>query len=148
MFIDAFGLLSDAQAFTGSDEYTTNTVDLGNVTPKRDLGAGEPMAMAIQVDVAADFTTGDETYEFRFVQSDNANLSSEDTLVSRTIAASLLTAGSLHVINIPPGAITKRYIGGRGILGGTTPTITATIWIAPLSMIERRKDYAKGYTIS
>lgn len=147
MYIDGQNLLSDAQAFT-SDAATTNTIDLGNVTPKRQLGDGEPMVMCVQVDVAADTTTGDETYEFQFIQSANADLSSPDNLISRTIAAADLTAGSIHFIPVPPGAVTKRYVGGYYNGGGTTPTITATIWLAPMAMIDRIKAYAKGYTIS
>lgn len=147
MYLDALLLLSDAQAFS-SDAASTNTIDLGNVTPKRNIGDGEPLAMCIGVDVAADFTTADETYEFQFIQSVNADLSSPTNLISRTIAASLLTAGTLHVIPIPAGAVTARYIGAFFNGGGTTPTITATIWIAPLSMIQRFQVYAKGYTVS
>lgn len=147
MFVDSLLLLSDAQAFT-SDAATTNTIDLGNVTPKNNLGDGEPMCMVIQVDVAADYTTANETYEFQFIQSVNADLSSPDILVQRTIVAADLTAGSIHYLPIPPGAVTKRYVGGYYNGGGTTPTITATIFLQPQSMIERRKDYAKGYTVS
>lgn len=147
MYLDAQNLLSDAQAFS-ADAASTNTIDLGNVTPKRDPFSGEPMAMVIQVDVAADATTGDETYEFQFIQSANADLSSPDNLVSRTISRTDLTAGSLHFISIPPGAVTKRYIGAFYNGGGTTPTITATIWLAPQSMVQTYKSYAKNYTIS
>jgi hypothetical protein len=42
MFIDSFLLLSDSQAVT-ADAASTNTIDLGNVSPKRDIGNGEPM---------------------------------------------------------------------------------------------------------
>jgi hypothetical protein len=147
MITDSLMMLSDAQAFT-ADAVTTNTIDLGNVTPKRGIGTGEPMAIVITVDVAADHTTGDETYEFQFIQSANADLSSPDILCLRTILYSDLTAGSIHVIPVPPGSITKRYIGVNYNGGGTTPTITATIFLQPMSMIQQNKDYAKGYTIS
>lgn len=147
MFLDALGLLSDAQAFT-SDAATTNTIDLGNISPARGLGDGEPMVMAVQVDVSADHTTGDETYEFQFIQSANADLSSPDILVQRTIVYSDLVAGKVHYLGIPPGSVTKRYVGGYYNGGGTTPTITATIFVIPQSMIQRDKIYAKGFTIS
>ena len=147
MYIDSLLLLSDAQAFS-ADAASTNTIDLGNVTPKRNFGDGEPMAMCISVDVAADATTGDETYEFQFIQSANADLTSPDILMARAIARADLTLGSLHVVPIPPGAVTKRYIGGFFNGGGTTPTITATIWVTSQNMLQRYQSYAKGYTIS
>lgn len=147
MILDALGLLWDAAALT-ADAASTNTIDLGNVTPKNDPGNGEPMCLAIQVDVAADHTSGDETYEFQFIQSANADLGTPDNLISRTIAYSDLTAGALQYIPIPKGAITKRYIGAYFNGGGTTPTITVTAWLSPLSMVEKRATYAKGYTVT
>lgn len=147
MYIDAFTLFSDAQALTAT-AYSTNTIDLGNVTPKNEIGAGEPLTVAFQIDVAADGTTTDETYEFRFIQSANANLSSEDALVARIITYANLTVGTIHFIDIPPGCVTKRYIGAKYVLGGTTPTVTVTSWLTLRSMIQRYQSYAKGYTIS
>lgn len=147
MYLDKELLLCDAQAFD-PDAASSNTIDLGNVTPKIDLGTGEPMVLCIQVDVAADHTTGNETFNFQLIQSANADLSSPDNLISRTIDYSLLTAGSKHYIPIPPGAITKRYIGLYFDGGGTTPTITLTAWISAQSMIDKQPTYAKGYTIS
>lgn len=147
MYVDNQLVVSDTQAFS-SDAASTNTIDTGNITPKNDWGAGEPMVMVVQVDVAADFTTGDETYEFQVIQSANADLSSPDILAQRTITAANLSAGSMHFLSIPPGAQTKRYLGAFFNGGGTTPTITATIFFAPATMIPVLKTYAKGYTIS
>lgn len=148
MYIDNYGLLSDAQAFTATG-YTTNTVDLGDVTPKREIGNGEPMALVFTVDTAADAASGDETYEFQFVQSANANLSSHDVLASRAdLSRTALVAGTQVVVPVPAGAVSKRYIGGRLVLGGTTPSITVTGFLQPLSMVDKRKDYADGITIS
>lgn len=148
MILDSLMQLSNSQAVT-ADAYTTNTIDLGNVTPKRSVGTGEPLVMVVNVEVAADFTTGDETYAFEFVQSANADLSSHTALVTRTIAASLLTAGSIHPIPVPAEAITARYIGGRFDVGGTSPTITCSVYLQPASMAAQKPaTYASGYTIS
>jgi hypothetical protein len=147
MFIDALLLLSDAQAFS-ADAYTTNTIDLGNVTPKREIGTGEPLALGLSVDVAADFTTEDETYAFLLVQSVNADLSSHDTIATFTFTAAQLVAAAIFVLPIPPGFPTKRYIGGRFDGGGTTPTVTATIWLSLQSMLSvKAQTYAKNYTV-
>lgn len=145
MIIDAQTLLWDAAALT-SDAVSTNTYDTGVVDNGLDIG--EPMAAVIQVDVAADFTTGDETYQFNLLQSANANLSSADILVSIVRTAAQLTAGSIHVIPFSPGSISKRYIGLGYDGGGTSPTITVTAWITTMDMIQRDKNYPDGFTIS
>lgn len=145
MYLDAQTLLSDAQAFS-ADATSTNTFDSGLAT--NDISIGEPMGIGISVDVAADFTTGDETYEFQAIQSANANLTSPDILAARTIAAANLTAGSFHVLPIPPGSKTKQYLGLYFNGGGTTPTVTVTAWIAPLSMLAKHKNYPDALTIS
>lgn len=149
MILDSLLTLSDAQAVTAS-AYSTNTVDLGNVTPKRDIGVGEGLTVMITVDVAADATTGDETYQFDFVQSANADLSSHDTLESIVVGRADLVAGYSFTLPLPSGRITKRYVGLRFTTGGTTPTITVTASIQPRDMASLAKPtaYAKGYTVS
>jgi hypothetical protein len=145
MFLDALNKLSAAQAVTDTDAYSTNTIDLGNTTPKREIGAGEPLCLMICVDVAAAGST--DTTDIMVVHSDNANLSSHAVLAQRRIAKALLTAGSRHFIPIPPGSVTKRYLGARYELG-SGDTITVTAYIVPQNMIDVLKDYADAITIS
>ena len=64
MILDKQNQLSDSQAFT-VDAVSTNTIDCGNPTPKNDIGAGEPMCIAVNVKVAA---TGGGAYEFQAIQ--------------------------------------------------------------------------------
>jgi len=144
MFLDAQCLLSDAQAVT-TDAVSTNAYDTG--AAGNDITEGEPLGVVITVDVAADFTTGDETYTFEVIQDDDAALGSPLILVSKAILASDLTLGSRHVIPIPPGSKTLRYIGMNYNTAGTSPTITVTAAIGPLSMIGGGKKYADGITI-
>jgi len=151
MILDALLQLSDAQAVTSADAYSTNTIDLGNVTPKREIGSGEPMALLINVTTAAagDGTPASftDTFDFMLVQSVNANLSSHTVIAQRRVAGALLTAGALVVIPIPPGTPTARYLGARYELG-TDDTITVDAWIAPMSFVPvLAKAYAKGYVI-
>lgn len=152
MFVDALLLVSDAQALTAT-AFSTNTIDTGNLTVAPRLGTGEPIGLAFQVDVAADFTTGDETYEFQIVSSANANLSSPTILVRQAIVASaggssLLAAGRKYVIPLPPGFPRQRYLGVQYVLGGTTPTITVTAFFSRLNMLEPEWTvYPKGYNI-
>lgn len=145
MFIDSQLLLSDAQAVT-ADAVSSNTVDTG--AAGNSIEIGEPLVIVIQVDVAADATTGDETYSFEAIQSAAANLGSPDVLASVTIAASALSAGSIHYLPIPQGSKSKRYLGLNYSVGGTTPTITCTAFIQPANQIQAFKAYADGFTIS
>ena len=144
MFVDAQDLLSDAQAFTET-AVSTNGRDSG--AAGNDITEGEPLGIGITVDVAADYSEANETYQFDAIQSAAAALSAPDVLASRIIAAASLTAGSRHVLPIPPGSKTKRYLGLQLTLGGTTPTITITAFIAPLSFLGGWKAYAKGSTV-
>lgn len=147
MILDAFQRVSTAQALTAT-AVSVDSIDLGNQTPARDIGNGEPMQFVVNVNVAADFTSANETYVFEVVTSAAGALTSPTVIASREIAASLLTAGSVHHIAIPKGAIAQRFLGMRYTLGGTTPTITVTSYLQPVAMSEARATYQDGYTIS
>jgi len=154
MILDALGILCDAQAFTVTGGLSTNTFDCGNVTPKRQIGDGRPVGVFIAVDVAADFTTGDETYRFDLVQS------AADTLTTATVIASeayiatgalvstLLVAGYTMFLPIPMGMPIQRYIGLSVVMANTTPTITISAWVTPaFSVGVKPQTYAKAYSI-
>ncbi len=150
MIIDKFLQLWDSVALTSSAD-STNTVDLGAAS--LDVGKGEPMCVVLNVEVAADSTTGDETYEFNFVQSANADLSTDDELCSIAFtaaqaAAGLLAAGKVYVIPIPVNRLTKQYIGAAYVGGGTSPTITVSAHIQPLSMVQAEGIFPDNITIS
>lgn len=152
MYVDALGLVSDAQAFAGT-AVSTNSIDLGNVTPRRAIGTGEPVGFGVAVDVAADFTTGDETYELQVVDDEDPALGSPRILASYPKIAAAgggeLAAGSLHFLPIPQTFVPQRYIGIRLLGGGTTPTVTLTAWLTAHSIFSvLARSYAKGYTIS
>jgi hypothetical protein len=57
---DAQLILCEAQALT-ADAGSSNVLDLG---VSRNIGAGNPLSVFIHVSVAADHTTGNETYNF------------------------------------------------------------------------------------
>lgn len=150
MLIDSLLLLADAQAFSATG-FSTNTIDLGLLTPaQRDIFVGEQVGVVVTVDVAADATTGDETYRFDFVQSANANLSSPDILAQIAIPRATLVAGHSFFLPVPWGQLTKRYIGMQLTLGGTTPSITVTMFLQPLAMasLARPTHYPDAVTIS
>lgn len=150
MYIDALGLLDDAHAYTAT-AFSTNTIDFGSSTPKRQVGDGEPMGIGVICDVAADFTTGDETYRFDVVQSANANLSAPDVISSSTrvaavaVGAGQLFIGARFILPLTPGFPTKQFFGLQLTMGGTTPTITITAWFTLLKLFDKIQVYAKGY---
>ena len=157
MFIDAQCLFSDAQAVT-ADAVGTNVIDL---SVARSIGNGEPMAVVFVVDVAADQTTGDEDYTFDVEYASNAAQSTGRQLIGRRVFesgtptapaqdADLLVAGYTFAIPIPPPTEDEdgRYLGIRYDVTGTTPTITCTAFLQPMSMIDSAKvSYASGFTV-
>ena len=151
--------LSDAQAVTTS-AVATNTYDLGVA---RAVGNGEQLGVVFVVDVAADQGTGDETYQFDVEYATNAAQTTGRQLVGRRYFeagtptapaqdADLLVAGFKFVIPIPPTELSEvgQYIGARYTTGGTSPSITVTTFIMPMSMIDQSVGvyYASGFTIS
>jgi hypothetical protein len=144
-FRDAQTQLCSAQAFS-VDAVSENTFDLG--VAGRDIAEGEPIGIGIDVTVAADATTGDETYEFQAIQSANDVLGSPNILALIQPGRAILTVGSRHILPIPPGRITARYLGLNFNGGGTTPTITVNAFIAPLSFLGGWKAYADGFAIT
>lgn len=158
MFLDAQNLFSDAQAVT-TDATGTNVIDL---SVDRSLGNGEPMAVVFVVDVDADQTTGDEDYTFDVEYASDAAQTTARQIIGRRIFesgtpiapaqdADLLVAGFKFAIPIPPTVLleSQRYLGIRYDTLGTTPTITCTAFLQPMSMIEiGLNTYADGFSIT
>lgn len=159
MYLDAQNLFSDAQAIT-ADAVGTNVIDL---SIDRSIGSGEPMCVVFTVDVAADQTTGDEDYTFEVEYASNAAQSTGRQLIGRRVFesgtptapaqdADLLVAGYQFMIPIPKTVLSEseRYLGIRYDVAGTTPTITVTAWLAPMSMVNGSAgaQYTSGFTVS
>ena len=159
MILDALLQFSDSQAVT-ADAVGTNAVDL---SVDRSIGNGEPMAVVFVVDVAADQTAGDEDYTFQVEYASNAAQSTGRQLMGERIFesgtptapaqdADLLVAGFKFVIPLPPttSAEDEQFLGIRYVAAGTTPTITVTAFLQPLSMVEASNgvSYASGFTVS
>jgi len=145
MYVDAFTLVSDSQAVT-ADAVSTHTIDLSNVTPKRDVSVGEEIGFAVAIEVAADFTTTDETYVIQAIQSANANLTSPDVIGQVTLSAAQRAAGSL--VFVPLSDVTKRYLGLNFDVGGTTPTVTVSAWLTSRKLFSKTHTYyARAYAV-
>lgn len=159
MILDAQMQFSDSQAIT-ADAVGTNVMDLG---VDRALGNGEPMGVLFVVEVAADQTTGDEDYTFEVEYASAAAQNAGRQLIGRRVFesgtptapaqdADLLVAGYKFAIPIPPSSLgdSERYLGIRYDVTGTTPTITCSAYLMPLSMmdVDTNVHYADGFTIS
>ncbi len=156
--IDYDHLLSDSQAVTTS-AVGANVIDLGVA---RSIGVGEPVAVVISVEVAADQTTGDEDYTFDVEYATDAAQTTGRELIGRRVFesgtptapaqdADLLVAGFQVVMVIPPTSSdeSKRYLGIRYTTAGTSPAITCSAALVPLSMVSATDiSYASGYTIT
>lgn len=143
-YLDLQALLSDAQAYTAT-AVSTNAYDTKTAT--NDIGVGEPICVVFSIDVAADFTTGDETYVFTVISSAASALSAPTVLATRTLLATTLVAGYKFFLPIPGGK-TQRWIGTSLTLAGTTPSVTVTAGIKAQKEAEEIRTYPKGYTIS
>lgn len=156
MILDSQLQFSDAQAIT-ADAVGTNVIDF---SADRSIGTGEPMAVVFTVDVAADQTTGDEDYTFDVEYASDAAQTTGRQLIGRRVFesgtptapaqdADLLVAGFQFVIPIPPTKLSEseRYLGIRYDVTGTTPTITMTAALMPMSMIQKDAVFADGISI-
>lgn len=157
MFLDSQNKFSDSQAVT-TDAVGTNVIDL---SVARSIGSGEPMAVMFVVEVAADQTTGDESYTFDVEYATNAAQTTGRQLMGRRIFeagtptapaqdADLLVAGFKFYVPVPPvtAAEDAAFIGIRYDTAGTTPIITCSLYLVPMSMVDSYADYANGYDIT
>ncbi len=145
MYTDAQNLFASAQALTATAD-STNVIDLGL---DRNVGQGEPLAVVIVTDVAADFTTTDEDYTVQIETDSVEAMSSARIIQSRNFVAANaaeLAAGTKIVMAL--GHDNERYIQLSFVLAGTTPTWTYTAFLVPMSMIQADEKYPIGYTIS
>ena len=141
MYIDNNLKMSDAQALTATAD-STDHINLGS---DRDIGKGEAMALVINVVVAADFTTGDETYLFQLESDSTAAMSSSTIVAGGSVLAADLIAGA--TIAFPIGTINEQFLQGVYTLAGNTPLVTIDAWISPLSSVDQYVTYADNVTI-
>lgn len=144
MLLDALTQLADGLSVTDTDAYTTYSIDLGNITPKNDVGAGEPLALVWSVGVAAAGST--DTTDFKVIMATSADLASGTIAISTMrVANALLTAGAIVIQPIPPYLGPLRYLGGKVELG-SGDTITVDCNVVPLKDVHNSRIYADAIT--
>jgi len=146
MYCDKLLQLSSAQQVT-ADAVSTNTFDAGNTTPKRKLGAGEPMGIAVFI-TAKGTTTG--SAKLQAIMSAGSDLSSPVVVGEVDLATADIVAGKSYFVPISPGAAAQlRYFGLNHDITGTVDYTVDTYGPMPQSMYAQiAESYAKGYTIS
>lgn len=117
IFTDDIYASSTAVTATGA---STNYKDHGG---DFDKGPGQVKGAIIVIEVAADYTSTNETYAFSLETDDNTGFSSATTLgTTGTINGNLLTVGTKLFIPLPN--TNERYTQVRHTLAGTTPSVT------------------------
>lgn len=141
MYVDKRLELSDGQALSATGA-STNVADLGAAG---DLGAGEAMALVVQCDVALAGTS--PTLNIKLQKDTVAAMSSpEDVIQWPQLTA--MAVGEQLIIPIPPGAADQRFTRAYYTLGGTTPSVTLSAFIAPMSEVQHWKAYPDSPNIS
>lgn len=150
MITDALLQLSNAQAVTAT-AVSENTIDL---TQARDVGAGEPLYVAITVDetVAA---SGSATVEFQVVTANAAGLGSFTILASTgPISKTELGAGRKPILIPVANVNLQQFLTGRRYLGVNytvaTGPLTAGKFTANvvLDRQDMQRYYPAGYTVA
>ncbi len=140
---DSLAKLSDSQALTAT-AVSTDVYDQGGAFGQ---GTGEQMAVVINVIVAADSTTGDETYNFTLVTGGTSTPTDIFAEIcfggTNELAETTLTAGYQIVLTVPAGTTPARYLAVNYTLGGTTPSITVSAYLKPVSLIAN--NFAGGH---
>jgi hypothetical protein len=148
MFIDALGVVCDAQAFTAA-AVSTNSIDLGNSSPKREIAVGEPMGFGVTVDVAASSTT----VKVEIIQATDAALTAGIVVLDeRTFLSADMPVAAAIFMPLPQNVAVAgplRFLGLRVTPAGGAATVTLTAWLTAHALFSvLAKSYAKGYTIS
>lgn len=148
MFVDALGVVCDAQAFTAA-AVSASSVNLGASVPKRSMGDGEGLGFGFSVDVAASSTT----VKLEIIMAtDDVLTAGIIVLAEQTRLSADLPLGRRLFMALPkgePAAGWLQYLGVRVTPAGGAATVTLTAWLTAEKLFSViPKPYAKGYTIS
>jgi len=106
-FADAAAIALNA---TNSIAPNTDVIDLGATPTLRDLGAGEPIYLVIQVSTVF---AGAGNVTFDLVSDSTANLATSKTthLTTGALAYTVYTAGKTFIFALPGEVTYERYLG-------------------------------------
>ena len=141
MILDGQAQFSAAQALTAT-AVSTNVIDLKG---DFNLGIGEPMSIVVSLDVASDFTTGDETY---VVTLQTGSSATPTTVIATKEIVGANAAGSKFVIGVPADSSCEQYLRLNYTLAGTSPSVTVSAYLVQTKLVDNYVQYANNYTIS
>lgn len=145
MILDALLKLSAAQQVT-ADAVSTNAVDNGNLTPKRNMGAGEPIGVGVFI-TAIGTNTG--SAKLQAVYSAATGLTSPVIVGEVDLATADIAAGKAYFIPVSPGsAPALEFLGANYDITGTVDFTVDTYVMPQSTFAQLAATYAKGYTIS
>lgn len=133
---------SDSQALTVTAD-STNHYD---ATTDRDIGPGEPLAMVIYFETVLG---GTSTPTIKIgIETDDNNSFSSGTVISESqvVAAADIAVGDKVVIPLPME--NERFIQLIYTLTGTSPTMTLSSYLMPLSSVTNQRYLPNNYTIT
>lgn len=144
MILDALLKVCSAQQVT-ADAVSEDVIDLGNVTPKRKIGVGEPMGFLVAI-TALGTTTGSS--KIQAIQSADPALGSGTQILGELdLAAADHAVGKCYVVAIGNGIPALRYIGMNFDITGTVD-YTVDAYLGPLSSISSiAETYAKNFVV-
>ena len=142
-YLDAQLTLSDAQALTATAA-STNVIDF----KANSIAAGEPLAVVLVVNVAADNTTGNETYSIALQTDGDEAFGSAQTLITFALPAGSAAGTAVVLPFLPTPSLSERYYRLNYTLGGTTPTVTVTSYVTALSMVDKYFAHRDNIVIS
>lgn len=148
MILDVLGRLMSAQAVSSSDAVSASSYDLGNVTPKRRVGTGEPLVLLFVVTTAAAGDSGSmtDTFRLRAISSAAEALTSPTILSERRVTGAQLTAGAIFAVEVPVSTPNARYLGAQ-VDVGTGDTVSLSCYVVPRNFVQDFVAYAKGYSV-
>lgn len=138
MILSLMGKLCDAEALAASDTYAGYCLDMVAATHQKP-GAADYW-MALSTNVAADYTTGDEAYQFVFrtgtgTDGTDINAGARDIILTADMAgndARIDVSGDWILrCTVPMEAAAQRYWQLYYNQTGTTPSITIDFSISP-----------------
>ena len=143
-YLDSFVRLSAAQQVT-ADAVSGNTYDAGDVTPKRNLAAGEPMVLMMFI-TAVGTNTG--SAKITAIMSAAAALTSPVIVGEVDLVAADLVAGSIVIVPIGQGPTVLRYWGAHYDITGTVDfTVDTYLLPAKYAADQPPAAYAKNYSV-
>lgn len=140
MILDQKEIFSDAQAITATAA-STSYIDFGK---DRNVGIGEPMCVLVTCGVAMGGTSPTMTVSLR--TDDNSSFSSPTTLTSSRQFSSM-AVNEYVAVPVPNDSSCERYLQAYYTMGGTSPTVTVTAALLPMSAVQNYVKYPAGSSV-